>query len=259
MNIEVDKKTILDRMFSLIVSNDSLSAYAFKGGYVLSNFICKNSGLRSTSDLDVSVESKFDFQLIIDSVSPYLNSLKQSGVIYDYKIKEPLVTKLRNVSGGIKVYRKKDSNSKKYVFVGIDVSIHSLSYGLVSIQGVNVYSIERSLADKLSAMYSSESTVVRRVRDLYDLYIFNLLNYSLDERLLSKCLRERNVDLSERSTVELMLSSKRGCMQLKTAIESFLKNNLRVEYSLVISKGIDFDKIIQSYYSLLDLLRGVKR
>lgn len=38
MNSEIDKKTILDSMFSLIVSNDSLSAYAFKGGLVLSKF-----------------------------------------------------------------------------------------------------------------------------------------------------------------------------------------------------------------------------
>lgn len=91
------------------------------------------------------------------------------------------------------------------------------------------------------------------------LLIFNLLNYSLNEHLLSKCLKERNVDLSKRSTVEFMLSSKEGCTQLKTAIEGFLKGNLRVEYSLIISKGINFDKIVQSYYSLLDLLRGVKK
>ena len=89
LNEGISKQEVLDTMFSLIVNNDRISSYAMKGGYILANYICNNTQLRSTSDIGMSVETEFDFDSVINAVTPYLDSLKSKGLIYGYKIKKP--------------------------------------------------------------------------------------------------------------------------------------------------------------------------
>lgn len=252
----ISRKEVLNTMFNLIVNNNKISSYAMKGGYVLANFICNDEQMRSTSDIDMSVETEFDFNSVINAVVPYLDSLKDKGLIFDYKIKKPLVTETRNMSGGIKVYKKFSENSRKKVFVGIDISLHSLSYGIVSYKGFKMFSLERTIADKISATYNSEERVLKRIRDLYDLYVLNLLNIKLNKVLLSLCLSKRRVDLKKESTVEKMMHSKEGYSLLKDAIETFFVDGVRVDSELIIAKGITFEKVMKSYYYIMDLLRS---
>lgn len=256
LNDGISKQEVLDTMFSLIVNNDRISSYAMKGGYILANYICNNTQLRSTSDIDMSVETEFDFDSVINAVTPYLGSLKSKGLIYGYKIKKPLVTATRNMSGGIKVYKKFSENSRKRVFVGIDISLHSLSYGVITYKGFKMFSLERTIADKISATYNPEERVIKRIRDLYDLYLLNLLNISLNKTLLNLCLIKRKVSLEEKSTVEKMLESQEGYTRLRNTIENFFNEGKRVDSELIIAKNITFEKVMNSYYYILDLLRS---
>lgn len=260
MEREIDRglsrKEVLDTMFSLITKNKNVSSYAMKGGYILSNFVCKQEGLRSTSDLDMSVETEFDFDSVINAVKPYLDELKGKGLIYDYRVKRPLVTENKNMSGGIKVYKKFSANERKRIFVGIDISLHPLNYGVVTTKGFKVFALERSIVDKISATYGTNEMVVRRIRDLYDLYILNSLDITLSRQLLNFCLKKRKVDIMKESTVEKLLKTQKGYFLLESAVNTFLSDNIRVDNDLVVARGITFNCVIKAYLYILDLLRS---
>lgn len=249
---------ILNDMFNLIISNSEISGYAFKGGYVMGNYISPYKGLRYSNDLDMSVSSKIEFKKIIDCVIPYVEGLRQRGIIYKYIVREPIITPIKKRSGGIILYYKPSENKKAFKLCNIDISLQSLSYGVIYADGFNRFSIERMLGDKISVLYSDKSTILRRIRDLYDLYIFNLLDEMLDPKLLTKCLAERGVNIKEKSTFELMLQNKEDCLSLAKECNGLLKNGVRADKELVIRENINFKKVVTSVLSLLTVLRGKK-
>lgn len=251
-------QNILNNMFNIIISNTDISGYAFKGGYIMGNYISPNKGLRYSNDLDMSVSSKIEFKKIIDCVLPYVESLKQKGIIYKYVIKEPIVTPIKKMSGGIILYYKPSENKKAFKLCNIDISLQNLSYGVIYADGFKRFSLERMIGDKVSVLYSDKSTLIRRIRDLYDLYIFNLLDEMLNPKLLTKCLLERGVNIKEKSTFEKLLQNKEDCIALADACSKLLKDGVRIDKEMIIQENISFKKIISSVLSLLTVLRGKK-
>lgn len=247
--------SINDKMFEILKSHkDEMGVYAFKGGYVLSNYKVKEG--RSTSDIDMSIESDISFYKIVDILAPFLNSLKNSGYIYNYKVKKPMITKDRNISGGISLYKKSNDNSKAFKFCGIDISIHDLSYGVVQMKdGIYAFSDERSIADKLSLLFNGDvKQICRRCRDIYDIYLYSILNTEIDVEILSKCLNKRSVCISNKSNFEKLLSSSDFYI-LYDELSKLISDGNRVDLEFIIAKGITVEILVDTVLSEIDFLR----
>ena len=176
--------------------------YALKGGYIVSHFISPN--MRNTTDVDLSIESINTFDYIVNSLSPLLNELVTNGYIYTYTVSKPIVTEQKKRSGSIRLYAKRDENTRKYQLCKIDMGIHSLSFGIRLLNGLNVFSIERMLSDKISVLYSDFNTIYRRCKDLYDIYLFNYPRLNPDITDLMLCLNNTGVDILLKSTFKTL-------------------------------------------------------
>lgn len=246
---------INDKMFEILKSHkEELGIYAFKGGYVLSNYKVKEG--RSTSDIDMSIENDISFDKIVNILTPFLNSLKNNGYIYNYKVKKPMITKDKNISGGISLYKKSNANAKAFKFCGIDISIHDLSYGVVQMKdGVYTFSDERSIADKLSLLFNGDiKQICRRCRDIYDIYLYSILNTELDVEILSKCLKKRSVCLLNKSNFERLLSSSDFNI-LYDELSKLMSDGKRVDLEFIIAKGITVEILVDTVLSEIDFLR----
>lgn len=145
---------------------------AFKGGYMLNQLIADNS--RMTHDIDFSImkqEHYEDVKAVLKKLGEYFIS---KGLASSFRVKEDIT---ETSSGGIDIYRDGIRGSEK--ILGIDIGLHSLSYGVteynISIGQVQGFEIERMLADKLTAILSRKR--FRRTKDLYDFYaITNLFD-----------------------------------------------------------------------------------
>lgn len=233
-----------------------LNSYALKGGYVMSNLYAK--GFRKTVDIDMSISSKEDFLVIQQELEPILKELCNTGEIFSYKFKLPKVEGTKNVSGGVKLYRKPSSNNgieePKRVVSGIDVSIHDLSFGVSELQsGLRVFSAERSIIDKVSVLYSDKKKILRRVRDLYDLYLFSVLDTEIDVNIIKTCLNYRNIDISNKTVFEDLLND----LELTNAVSDMLNEDTRVEKGIFKDGAITVKDIFGEVLSVLDLLRKV--
>lgn len=70
------------------------------------------------------------------------------------------------------------------------------------------FSKENLIADKLSLLFNGDiRQICRRCRDIYDIYLYSILNIELDVEILSKCLKKRSVCLLNKSNFEKLLSS----------------------------------------------------
>lgn len=193
----VEKQWMLDQMFDIVKSVLPVEAYAMKGGYILKSILNTSSltrNTRTTSDIDLDVASNEYFELIVNSLIPLIESCVKEGRIYKYSISNPRT----NVTGNIKLYRKKDENTKAFVFCGIDIAVHPISYGIMMLEDeLPCYAIERMLADKFWSMYhtSSKKILYHRIRDLLDIYLIGRYLESncteIKEDLLIKCVKSR--------------------------------------------------------------------
>ena len=252
-----------------------LNSYALNGGYVMSNHYAR--GFRKTVDIDMSISSKEDFLVIQQELEPILNELCNTGEIFSYKFKLPKVDGTKNVSGGVKLYRKPSSNNgieePKRVVGGIDISIHDLSFGISVLQnGLKVFSAERSIIDKVSVLYSDKKKILRRVRDLYDLYLFSMLNTEIDINIIKTCINYRNIDIcsktvfAEGNNIGVRYALEEGIkyslllnndIELIDAINDMLEKDIRVEKEIFKGGIITVKDIFEEVLSVLDLLRKV--
>lgn len=252
------KEMIMDTIFTELKNNSkSIGAFALKGGYVLTKYTVKNKNLRCTSDIDMSVASLKVFHNIMAVIEPIAIRLKNEGVIFDYKIKEPYVDDTRNTSGGIKFKRKVSPNTKAFFFCGVDISIHSMEYGLVTRDdGVVTFSDERSIADKISVIFNRDLyTICRRCRDLYDLYLYSKLNTVFIPESMLRCLKERNVDLTKLSNFELCLRVDENRKQILSELEKMLLNGVRVDYEFAKKIKLSPTKIVKEVEKVITVLR----
>ena len=242
-------KALLSEIFNAIKDYNGGLVYSFKGGFILSNYLSPD-GARETKDIDLSIGNVSDFYIITDIVSGILDKWKTRGVIYSYKIKKPV----EGVSsGGIDIYRKIDPNLKAFVWTGLDISVHDMNFGIIKIRDFNCYSIERMLIDKVSVMYANEITLLRRSRDMYDIYLLNLLNYSLNGKIIDASIKDRNLNINKESTFEKLLMTDDGKEKLINGIIITLRDRASKDW---ISKcNITSSDILRSVEYVLWLLR----
>lgn len=167
-----------------------------------------------------------------------------------------MITKNRNISGGISLYKKSNDNSKAFKFCGIDISIHDLSYGVVQMKdGIYTFSDERSIADKLSLLFNGDiKQICRRCRDIYDIYLYSILNTEIDVEILSKCLNKRSVCISDKSNFEKLLSSSDFYI-LYDELSKLISDGNRVDLEFIIAKGITVEILVDTVLSEIDFLR----
>lgn len=217
-DVVIEKQCMLDEMFNILKSSLPIEAYAMKGGYILSAILNTDGNtkdFRRTSDIDLDVTSKDYFTVIVDRLTPLLESWVKGCKIYKYSISGPKNT----ATGNIRLYRKRDANTKAFVFCGVDIAIHPLSYGIMMLEdGFPCYSIERMLADKFWSMYftSNKKMLYHRIKDILDIHLIgrylNTNEKSLNEDLLISSVKKRmemvNVSkLSSISNFELLFQS----------------------------------------------------
>lgn len=254
---------ILDTMFDIILKNsDKVGSYAFKGGYVLSKYYFKEA--RCTTDIDMSISNVVSFNMLLGYLKPYLDSLVNSNEIVSYKYRPPKIVGNRSVSGSIGLCRKRHEegvrpeNQKNIIFCKIDISIHDLSFGLMTQNDKAVsFSVERMLADKISVLYLGKDKVLRRIRDCYDIYLYDYLNYILDNEVFKRCLKYRNVDIYKITTFEKLVNMDSN--SLKFSLNRFLESGDRVDIMYVKDNNVTADLIINRVLKVLDMLReGLK-
>lgn len=250
-NLEDLRNRVLYDLYHIIGRSIRNGLYAFKGGYVLRNLL--GGDIRRTSDIDVSILDENTFELAMSPIITYLENLKFNSVIWDYTIKSPKIKNGRNVSGGVKVYCKPGPNMSKWVLCGVDMSIKEFEGGVVlTPEGYPRYCNEYMLADKLSVLYGDERTLLRRIRDVVDVYlILKLSDNSLNKELIRARLLDRSgKSYKSNSTFELMIKSKPDLF--RNALVDYLSNgeklNKNISYSV--------NEILTYVLKFLQLLRS---
>ena len=155
---------------------------SFKGGFVLTQLIKE---ARRTTDIDFSISEKGQYEIVKTVLHSLGEELVSKGVFVAYEIKDDIA---ETSSGGIK-FEKADGSKN----IGIDIGLHSLSYGIQEWDYMGYdcfrFEFERMLSDKLSAIYSPKR--FRRTKDLYDFYIITS-NFDIDMEKLKEYIVLRN-------------------------------------------------------------------
>lgn len=247
-------KDMQDALFNILSKGlKGDSKYAFKGGYIVSNFLTKN--MRATKDIDMSVVDKQTYLKVVELVKPLLEEWKAEGQIFGYDTKPPVVTEIKRTSGFVKMYRKTSDNTPKRKICGIDISEHSLTFGIVSINnGVNVFSVERMLSDKLAVVFSNPVKLKKRCRDLYDIYLFDLIGAKIDVDVLRSGLNYHNIDIFSISALERMVLT--DISELLYALEIMLKGGQRVPLNEKGLSTVTPEVLVSENIRILDLLRS---
>lgn len=238
-----EKQWMLDQMFNVLKGILPVESYAMKGGYILKSILNTNiltRNTRTTSDIDLDVVSNDYFELIINGITPLINSWVKEGKIYKYSISNPRA----NATGNIKLYRKRDENTKAFVFCGVDIAVHPVSYGIMMLEGeLPCYSIERMLADKFWSMYytSSKKILYHRIKDLLDIYLIGRYLRSncteIREDLLIRCVKSRMQSsgvssIGSISNIELLFQKYPESVydlvseEIKTRVSSSMRNTV---------------------------------
>lgn len=159
---------------------------AFKGGYMLNQLLGEDS--RMTHDIDFSImkqEHYEDVKAVLKKLGEFFVS---KGLAKSFRVKEDIT---ETSSGGIDIYAEGKNGLEK--ILGIDVGLHSLSYGIteydISIGQVQGFEIERMLSDKILAILSRKR--FRRTKDLYDFFVLvHRFDFSYDK--LVYCINNRD-------------------------------------------------------------------
>lgn len=133
----------------------------FKGGYMLTKLMASRA--RQTTDIDFSILHEEVYTEIKSKLREIAEHFVSLNIIDTYKIKEEIKPQM---SGGVDMYK----NGQK--ILGVDVGWHDTTYGTIikdlDVATVQSFSIERMLADKITAILSRKR--FRRPKDLYDLF-----------------------------------------------------------------------------------------
>ena len=238
-----------------IIKRSTLEGYAFKGGYILKTML--PNGFRETVDLDMSIESIEVFNSILKSIIPYVEDLKYKGLIHKYTVKTPIKGK---VSGGIKMYKKPNENTRMFLFCGVDISIHDLSYGVIKFDGGNTFSPSRMVSDKLTVMYSDRDTILRRCRDLYDIYLIGVFIGVNKEELLIDIVKSgeaKGFNINRKSVLEsLFYGDGSFSSMLINKLNTLLSNGVRVNRASGMTEKVKPIDLILYTTRVLESLRG---
>lgn len=242
-------KDYLDYIF-LVLARVIGSDAAFKGGYLLSSILendeVTKSFSRKTQDVDLSIMKIENYKRVKLVLKEIAENLLTRGLIESYKMKEDITA---TSSGGIVMY--KNTGEK----IGVDVGLHDITYGTqlynLKVDGVNGFTIERMLSDKLTAILSRKR--FRRTKDLYDFYVLTNL-YDVDYLELKKFIQRRgnaewdNIPFSDEALIQYekaweklnLVNSKTGtalkkprfdeCIGRFNQFANLLKSNKTLQY-----------------------------
>lgn len=130
-----------------------------------------------------------------------------------------------------------------------------MSYGVIIMyKGFNCCSVERVLIGKISVLYADIGTIIRRGRDLYDIYLLSLLNYSMNYGNILRALEDKGIDLSRRSVFEQEIYTKEGSLVIENAINKILVSD-KVDANWVKSYNVTSKKVVESVLHILWMLR----
>ena len=164
--------------FAVVEICNKINAYfAIKGGYALSK-ILKEPRLTKDVDLSIATKESYDeFKIVLADIG---NKLIDMNIIDEFTVKDGIS---ETMSGGA-IYKLNNIQ----VF-GIDVGLHQLALGVkkvsLNIGDINMFSTERMLADKITAILSRQR--FRRTKDIYDLYCL-VTNFTIDYLKLKELL-----------------------------------------------------------------------
>lgn len=139
---------------------------------------------------------------------------------------------------------------------GVGISIHPLGMGVeLSADGFCQYSNELMIADKVSVLYSSEPSLMRRIRDIVDIYLLSYIcnKNNFNGYMVISWLRYRGISVSRISTLEYMLTESPNRVYKK--VEELLADGKRVDRSLLSSFNTNIKEIVRTSISLLSYLR----
>lgn len=130
---------------------------------------------RQTADIDFSIQDSELYQELISVMKRIGEEFIERGFIVSYTIKDVLE---RYRSGGMDMF---DETGRKVL--GIDIGWHDITFGTttttISIGDINAFTVERMLADKITAILSRKR--FRRPKDIYDLYcITNCFDFDVN-------------------------------------------------------------------------------
>lgn len=175
------QQEMLDYMV-LVLSRYMACSVAFKGGYLLNQLLGNHS--RHTTDVDLSIAKKGDYELIKKCLSMIAEKFKSAGLITAYTIKTDIA---EGCSGGIDMY---DDLGRKVL--GVDVGLHNIGYGVrhydLSFTEIDGFTVERMLADKLVAISTRKR--FRRTKDLYDFWAITNF-FDINGATLADCIERR--------------------------------------------------------------------
>lgn len=173
--------SLMDRMVLRLVREFG-NKLAFKGGYMLSKLL--GASARQTTDIDFSIQTSDLYQQLLCAFKEIAEEFVSEGFIASYKIKPEV---RETMSGGMDMYAA-DGQKK----LGVDVGWHDITFGTTTmhldIADVNAFTVERMLADKLTAILSRKR--FRRPKDIYDVYCltncFDFNAQSLNDYILQR-------------------------------------------------------------------------
>lgn len=177
----LSKLQLLDFIADLLIRGAG-EYLIIKGGYLMSQILDQ---ARATRDIDCSTDTLETYN---QKVKPVLNSIGERLVSENLAESFHVSDIVNNCSGGLKVF----DNGKRVV--SIDVSLHPTTFGNNRYsfrvgENVNGFSIERMLADKISATLSVQR--FRRAKDFYDIFII-VKKFSYSEQEVLKLIKLRN-------------------------------------------------------------------
>lgn len=108
--------------------------------------------------------------------------------------------------------------------------------------------------DKIAVMYASESVLFRRSRDMYDIYLLNRLDYTLNSAIIELSIKDRKIDILKESTFEKLLLSEDGKKKLQQLVNNVLESD-RTNSEWVLKNNITNSDIIKSVEYTLWMLR----
>ncbi len=236
----------LDHIMITIVT-ELHSKIVLKGGYLLEQLLPNTA--RQSQDVDFSIADSVLYpklQEVLENIAEYFLQL---GYIDKYNIKSTIT---ETQSGGINMYKNVNGNCIR--ILGVDIGLHPLNYGIATTViksiAVSTFSIERILADKLTAILSR--TRFRRPKDLYDFYIItNAFDIDLKKLTEFLYLRTKSEELwSPYPFNDDVLRQYKNAYD-KLSITTINKTTIqKPDYSVVIARVSDIAvAVLQQHYT----------
>ena len=119
--------------------------------------------------------------------------------------------------------------------------------------GFSQYTFERMLADKICVMYSNTDTILRRIRDVYDIFcIYRRIYRSVDRGLVLDLLIDRGVNISQKSVFENVIEH--DPERILKALKDMLEDDTRVDKAY--GKKVDIGGVIETVLVCINYFRS---